>query len=231
MTSKISFKSIRRSTFHIPLFTIYCLSLLFLTGCAVLQPRTPVDLTQAPSSLPAPPQFRAVQSVVFSFYGRTMTGIGVLALDREKRSFELSCMTPMGTKLFDLRYENETPEVLFALPFFTEKEGFAEAVALDIARIFFDMTPPAISRAYRKGETLWIESDAGDHLTLEYTYIGNPLQLSEKRFLRNRKPEAQIDYRRFFEQDGFRCIGVASLKSEAYGYRLTVRTKELTIIK
>ena len=83
-----------------------------------------------------------------------MTGIGVLSLDREARSFELSCMTPMGTKLFDLRKADGKPEVLFALPFFTEKKGFAEAVALDIARIYFDSEPPQITRAWRKGDIL-----------------------------------------------------------------------------
>ena len=195
----------------------------------MLQPRVPVELTAVPQAeLPSPQKFQAVQSVVFSFYGRSMTGIGVLSLDRTTRSFELSCMTPMGTKLFDLRMLNGVPEVLFALPFFTEKEGFGETVARDIARIYFDSEPPQITRAYRKGKMLWIESELGEE-TLAYGYTGAPLVLNEKRVLRERALEAQIEYRQFFEQEGFRCIGEAKLKSKLYGYKLTVRTKELTI--
>jgi len=137
-------------------------------------------------------------------------------------------MTPMGTKLFDLRYANETPEVLFALPFFTEKGDFAEAVALDIARMYFNPEPPRISRAWRKGDTLTIESE-DEELRIEYDYHGTPPVLIEKRFHRDRALEAVITYSKFFEQDGFRCMGEASLKSKLYGYRLTVRTKELTL--
>lgn len=205
--------------------------LLCLTaGCALFEPSIPVELAEPPQERPVPPTFRAVQSVVFSFYGRNMTGIGVLSLDRNNRSFELSCMTPMGTKLFDLRMNQGEPEVLFALPFFTEKEGFAEAVALDIARIFFDMQPAVITRAFRKGESLQIESKT-ENGVIRYVYQGFPLQMNEKYFIRKRELEARIEYRSFFEQDGFRCVGEASLKSEAYGYRLTVRTKELTTEK
>jgi len=207
----------------------FSISLLFITGCAVFQPSVPVELIRTPQpSLPAPQRFRAVQSVVFSFYGRTMTGIGVLALDRETRSFELSCMTPMGTKLFDLRFENEIPDVLFALPFFTEQEGFAEAVAHDIARVYFNNVPPHVTHAFRKGDLLLIESEDGD-ATVEYRYAGEPPVLMEKRFFRDRALEAQIEYLKAFERDGFRCIGEASLKSRLYGYRLTIRTKELTL--
>lgn len=159
-----------------------------------------------------------------------MTGIGVLELDRSDRSFELSCMTPMGTKLFDLRYANETPEVLFALPFFTEKQGFAEAVALDIARVYFDPDPPHISRAFRKGDMLLIESEADD-LMVEYRYKGNPPVLAEKRFYRDRALEARIEYCEQVEQDGFLCVSEARLKSRLYRYQLTIRTKELTIVK
>ncbi len=219
---------ILRSTSHSLLSTI-CLSLL-LTGCAVFQPRVPLELTELPRpARPAPPAFRAVQSVVFSFYGRTMTGIGVLSLDREARTFELSCMTPMGTKLFDLRMADDQPDVLFALPFFTEKEGFAEAVARDIARVYFDPDPPQISRAFRKGETLVIESRTND-INVEYSYEGTPPELMGKRFIQGRALEAQIEYLQTFEQDGFRCIGEAKLKSKIFGYQLTIRTKELNII-
>jgi len=204
--------------------------LLLLGGCAMLTPEHPVELDRAPKpAMPAPQSFQAVQSVVFSFYGHSMTGIGMLSMDRGERSFELSCMTPMGTKLFDLQMKNDVPEVLFALPFFTEKEGFAEAVALDIARIYFDREPPQVTRAYRKGNRLWIESKSGLE-TLAYGYTGDPLVLIEKKVLQKRALKAQIEYRQFFEQEGVRCIAEATLKSE-YGYRLTVRTKELKIIE
>lgn len=195
----------------------------------MLAPRQMVDLERAPAAaLPAPVSFRAVQSVVFSFYGRSMTGIGVLSLNRANRSFDLSCMTPMGTKLFDLQMKDNVPTVPFALPFFAEKEGFAEAVARDIARIYFDSEPPRVTRAYLKGKTLWVESESADE-TLLYGFIGEPRVLHEKRVVRDGSVNARIEYLQFLTQDGCRCIGEAKLKSKLYGYQLTVRTKELTI--
>lgn len=210
------------------LFRAICMLLLFfLTGCAALQPRVPVDLVLAPQpEKPFAPNVRAVQSVVFSFCGHTMTGIGVLSLDRNARSFEISCMTPMGTKLFDLRYENNTPEVLFALPFFTEHEGFGEAVANDIARMYFDLTPPSVSEAYRKGDRLVIESHSCDR-SIDYRYEGEERTLSGKIFRRGRAKESQIIYREFLEENGFSYVAEAQLHSKKYRYKLTVRTKEL----
>jgi len=214
--------------FRFSLFTAPLLFLL-LSGCAVLQPRVALELDRAPEpALPAPQAFQAVQSVVFTFHGRSMTGIGMLSLDRAARSFKLSCMTPMGTKLFDLRMTDNKPEVLFALPFFTESEGFAEAVAHDIARVYFDPEPTQISRAWRKGTDLVIESTIDD-CAVEYRYCGNTSVFAEKRFFRKRALEARIEYLKTFDLEGFRCIREAKLKSRLYGYQLTIRTKELVI--
>jgi hypothetical protein len=203
------------------------LFLLSMTGCALFQPCVPVDPSQL--SLPeanVPTKVRAVQSVVFSFYGRTMTGIGAISLDRSTRSFDLSCMTPMGTKLFDLSMKNGNPEVLFALPFFAEKEGFGEAVAQDIARIYFDSEPANLSRAYSKGDLLWVESDQ-DYAMFAYGYAGDPLILTRKNVFEERALVAQIEYLNFLDQDGVRYLEKARLKSKLYGYELTIRTKEI----
>ena len=220
-----------RIRFNRPTLTVLfpLVLVVFLAGCTMLVPRYLVDVKEIPvPPLPAPQSFEAVQSVVFSFHGRDMTGIGVLSMDRATRSFELSCMTPMGSKLFDLRMVNGTPEVLFALPFFAEKEGFGEAVALDISRIYFDQEPPHVEKVFRKGDALLFEIDLGK-TAQEYQYEGDPLVLKKKRFCGGHGIEVQIEYVDFMEQEGFRCIREAKLKSRKYGYQLTVRTKELTI--
>ena len=220
-----------KSVFHLLVLTISGGCLLFLTGCAMFAPRYPVTLTEVPEpALPAPQIFQAVQSVVFSFHGRDMTGIGALSIDREARSFELSCMTPMGTKLFDLQMKDGQPEVLFALPFFEEKEGFAEAVALDISRIYFDQVPPQYDEAYRKGDALLI--DVYPNKTgIEYRYTGSPPYLNGKQYCGLKGWEVRLEYTRRIEQDGFNCIGDIHLKNRKYGYQLMIRTKELTIKK
>ena len=64
---------------------------------------------------------------------------------------------------------------------------------------------------------------------ITFGYTGEPPVLKQKRVVRGRALEARIEYRSFFEQDGFRCIGEAMLKSELYGYSLTIRTKELNL--
>ena len=205
------------------------MSLFCLTGCTILQPRYPVKIDSIPQpELPAPQSFTAVQSVVFTFHGRSMTGIGTLSLDRATRSFELSCMTPVGMKLFDLRVRNNQPEILFALPFFEEKEGFAEAVALDISRIYFDNKPPNKDDVFQKGDLLLFDIDLGDR-AMEYTYTGEPPQLITKQYCGLKGVETKIHYIRYADQDGFRYIDEAHLESKLYGYQLTVRTKKLTI--
>jgi len=204
-------------------------SLLISTGCMVFQPRYPVNVASIPQpTLPAPQSFQAVQHVIFTLSDRSLTGRGTLSLDRATRSFEFSCVTPDGVKIFDLKMVNDTPEVLFSSSFPEQKEGFAEAVAVDISRIYFDNQPANKDDVFRKGEFLLFDIDLGDR-AMEYSYTGEPPQLVIKQYCGPRGVEARVDYTDSIDQNSFRYIGEAKLRNKLYDYELTIQTKELTI--
>lgn len=205
-----------------------CVCLVLAGGCATCPKGKPVPVQDIPAwELHEASAFSAVQSVVFQLYGRKMTGLGVLALDRESRSFKLSCMSPMGTKLFDLQMQNGTPEVLFALPFFTEKEGFAEAVAMDIARVYFIPEEETRIGVFQARKGLVFEYRQGNENTqvLRHPQSGHML---EKKMMKECETEAEIMYRDYSASGRFTYAQTIQLKNRTYGYLLTLKTKEYT---
>ena len=205
------------------------LTILFLTGCTVFQPRYPVKIDRIPEpTLPAPQSFQAVQNVLFSFKDRTMAGTGTLVLDRSTRSLELSCMMPEGQEFLHLRVKDGEPEIIFALPLFKEEEGLVEALAIDVYRIYSNNQPMNKDDVSKKGDLLLFDIDLGDR-AMEYAYMGEPPVLVSKRYCGLRGVEAKIDYSDYIDQGDFGCIGTASLKNRLYDYQLVIQTKEITI--
>jgi len=200
-----------------------------LVGCTVFQPRYPVKIDHIPEpALPTPQSFRAEQEILFSFDDRTMAGTGTLSLDRATRSLELSCVTPEGKEFLHLRVKDEEPEILFAVPFFKETAGLADAIAIDVFRIYFNNQPMNMDDVSRKGDTLLFDIDLVDR-AMEYAYMGEPPVLASKRYCGLRGVEAKIDYSDYIDQEGFGCIGTATLKNRLCGYQLVIRTKKITI--
>lgn len=212
------------------MFKIFVLYIfLLLAGCTVFQPRYPVKVDRIPEPvLPRPQSFQAIQDVQFSYNNQNIAGRGTLSLDRPNRSLEFTCVTPDGKELLHVRVEDNEPEILFACSAFKEPEGLANAVAIDLFRIYFNNQPENKDDVSRKGDFLLFDLDLGDR-AMEYAYISEPPVLVSKRYCGLRGVEDKIDYSDPIEQDGFGCIGKATVKNKLHGYQLLIQTKKITI--
>jgi len=214
---------------------VSCLSLLFLTGCASIPfkdvPRTAPGTNSALTVRAAfartqDSNYEALQSVVFQLFGRKMTGLGYFSVDTDTSAFALSCMTPMGMKLFDIQGQGDTVEAVFALPQFGKKENLARAVGLDLKRTYFDILPPEKAEIrWKKDRLVFIEHQTDGRT--EYDFGGPDQLLLEKRVYAGRKMVCRIRYYEYEPQNGFLYPHGIILENRNYHYRLILRLKSV----
>lgn len=209
---------------------------LFFTGCATvpfeaepegdfqgLEPAVVVEEFDASVGQ----QFELLQSVVFSFFGKGLTGLGYLSVDPQADSYALSCMTPSGITLFSIQGTGGDVEAQFGVPGF-EKHGdqIAQSLGRDLRRIYLDWVPPEdASPKQKKTRLVFRKKTEGE--TVEYIFSGPRKFLTEKRFSKGWKTRCTV---RYFEYETFNGklypTGIV-LHNKQFHYRMILRLKEV----
>lgn len=209
---------------------------LLLAGCATVpfdtEPKADFRQVEPAAMLAAfelgvVQDFEAVESVVFEFFGKELTGLGCISIHPEEEAYALTCMNPAGIKLFEFRGVGTKVETLFMPPQLEKVKGrFAESVAQDIRRIYLGWTPSEDAELKRKKNRL-LFTDRIDGIKEEYTYAGPRRVLVRKRFSKGWKTQCLIHY---FEYENvgekFYPCGIV-LHNRKYHYRLILRMKQL----
>ena len=172
-------------------------------------------------------QFELLESVVFKFFGKEITGLGALAIDPSIPSYALTCMTPTGITVFGVRGTGDEVEALFVPPPMEKhREHFAEAVGRDLRRIYFGWTPPADADVkHKKHRMVFTEKRDGE--TVEYTFSGPRKRLTEKRFSKGWKTRCTVRYFEYEEVDGKLYPQGIILHNKQFHYRMILRVKEV----
>jgi len=82
-----------------------------------------------PSDVPArffskmAPQFEALYSLVFHYRWMEFTAVGMASVDTKTRSLAVTCMTPLGVKMFDVICKDGVLEKAFVLPALGETQS------------------------------------------------------------------------------------------------------------
>ncbi len=206
-----------------------------MAGCASLpfpEPEAFVSDGVALAEVPArfavrlAPQFEQVNAVVFRFRLRELTALGMASVDLPSRSFAVTCMTPLGVKLFDVVCAGGRAEGRFVHPELAERGGdLAQAAGTDLTHAYLDWhPPPGAPYVAEHGRLIFTAADATGKT--EYRYAGSDGRLTEKiRFERGRRIW-EVNYRAYAsEPDGLVPTGLVIMNRQ-YGYRLTVTTRE-----
>lgn len=207
-----------------------------LTGCvtapfpkpAPFTPPAGVALADVPSRFASrlAPRFEQVNAIVFSYKLHELTALGVASVDLKTRSFTVSCMTPLGVKLFDVVCAQGQVEGRYVHPEFAKRGGdLAQAAGTDLTRAYFDLLPPESAPCtFTGGRLVFAAADAAG-LT-EYRYAGSDGHLAEKvRFEKGRRLWT-VEYREYARSaDGVVPTGLVIVNRQ-YGYRLVVATRE-----
>ncbi len=105
--------------------------------------------------------------------------LGALQVDRSKGTFELVALTHMGVKLFELSGDRDGMTIRFAIQPLLKRRDLLLAMATDIRRMFFDLTPPSDARV-DIGSTKVRFSQDGSQGKLVYEFGGDPAVLLAK---------------------------------------------------
>lgn len=209
---------------------------LLLAGCATVpfesEPRgtfqglepaaVTADFAQATGH-----RFELLESVVFSFFGNDFTGLGYLSINPNDQSYALSCMTPAGIKLFDLKGTGDHAEALFVPPPVEKhREQFAAAVGQDLRRIYFNCVPSSGAKVSQKNDRM-IFTQKNESETVQYTFSGARRLLTEKRFSKGWRTRSLIRYFDYKEFDGKLYPTGIILYNKAFHYRMVLRVKEV----
>jgi hypothetical protein len=214
-----------------------CMTVFLLSGCAVVpfsepartsleqkDPRALVEQFQA--SLPG--SFQLLNSVVFEYNWRTFSGIGSVQIRRPDRTFRAAGMSPLGVKLFELSGDQNSITKHYAIAAFDEYGDVATAVGNDIRRIYFDLVPSADARIWRGKYTVRFRQSSGPGM-LEHVFGGEGGDLLEKNYYADDGIVWRASYYEYRDQGGKRWPQGIVFINYQYGYRLTIRQKELSI--
>ena len=209
--------------------------LLHLTGCAGIPfqkaERVPIGKIEPGEvkeqfALMLPEKLRIINSMVFEYKGEAVSFIGYSDVDTLNKTFTVVGLNQVGIKLFELTGNNDKTELRFAVEEFTKRGNFAEAVAGDIKKIYFDRLPGAGAKASReKYETVFARNEDG--ATIEHVFAGAGNLLVEKRCTVDNIAVWNVYYYEYhIENDKLYPAGII-LENHKYDYRLILRLKEI----
>lgn len=216
-------------------FVIPVIILLHLTGCAGIPfqkaERVPIGKIEPGEvkeqfALRLPEKFRIINSMVFEYKGGTLSFIGYSDIDTLEKTFTVVGLTQFGIKLLELTGNNDKTELKFAIEEFTKRENFAETVAGDIKKIYFDRLPGAGAKASReKYETVFARDENG--ATIEHVFAGAGNLLVEKRCTVDNIAVWSVNYYEYRIENGKLYPAGIILENHKYDYRLILRLKEI----
>ena len=178
------------------------------------------------SRLPA--QFSLLNTIEFQYgWFSRMSAMGALEMDSTGDRFTVACFTPIGMKLFEVRYAGGKLEPNYVFKQLAEQGDVARAVGEDIKKIYFDMLP-APDAVARKGKySIVFEKKHGEGV-LKHVFSGLGANLVEKSYYgRNGRLLWKVSYYEYQTVNGKVFPGGIVLENPQYGYTLTVRLKKV----
>ncbi len=214
--------------------------LIILTGCSATIPKhhlpelNDLDPASAYSQINMynnkvleKPQI--ISSITFGFSGRSMTALGLTALDEKTNSFSVAALDPMGLTLFKLRREKGELVSKYVLPQFGPQnmDKMAQMINRDIALVYFGR------KINVDKKSLWLEKHGvrffkqeGD-VDYEYLFGGNPLKLTKKTLLKNQRQVWSVDYYDYKKVNDKEIPFKIFFKNYKHGYTIEIETKDI----
>ncbi len=216
-------------------FVIPVIIFLHLTGCAGIPfqkaGRVPIGKIEPSEikeqfALMLPEKFRIINSMVFEYKGEAVSFIGYSDVDALEKIFTVVGLNQVGIKLFELTGNNDKTELKFAIEEFTKRGNFADAVADDIKKIYFNRLPGAGAKASReKYEIVFARNENG--ATIEHVFAGAGNLLVEKRCTVDNIALWNVYYYEYRIENGKLYPAGIILENYKYDYRLILRLKEI----
>lgn len=218
-----------------PLPVILPLLLLLVASCSklpfqrtYLTPLDEVDPDMAVKRFSAaiPESFQLLNTIVFDYHGRQLSGIGYIGVQQKEQAFTVVCMNQVGIKLFEITGAGNDINANFVIDEFKKKGNFAAAVGNDIKHIYFDLIPSPQAEMQKKRYDISFRQPSGRGI-LEFVFAGKMCALTSKTYYEDGSPVYRISYYEYRYDNGKLYPGGIVLENFKYGYSLIARLKEI----
>ena len=187
----------------------------------------PTDVRQQfAGSLPS--EFKLVTTIEFMYKGHSIpSAIGYIDADIKNKSFTVVGINPIGgCTLFELSMEKDRVDCRFAIEEFTRYGDFANAVADNIKKAYFDCIPAADANVVKKKQTIIFKQQEVSG-TMEYTFAGVDKVLIEKNYYENSRKVWSVFYYEYQKLNEKLYPAGIIIKHYQYKYNLVVRLLEI----
>jgi len=218
-----------------PRFILLALIVLSVYGCSTLPfqrisrislDQVNVELTRKEFAASLPDRFQVMNTIVFQYKWRSFSALGYIDVNRELKTFAVSCLNPVGVKLFELTADKDSVKTNFVLKELLRRGDLPRVVGADIRRIYFDNVPSATAKAQKDRYRVVFSEPSGSGV-IKYIFAGAGPRLIEKRYYEKNRLFWSVFYYEYIERQGkFYPAGII-LKNYRFGYNLIVRLKEV----
>lgn len=177
-------------------------------------------------ALALPLEFALINTIIFKYRSRAMSAIGYTAANIGEDIFSVVCLNPVGIKLFELNGDSKSVDCKFAIKELAEKSNFADTIAKDIRKIYFDRVP-APGAEIRKKKHRIIFREPKDEGIMEYVFSGAENFLVQKQYYCRKRRIWSVFYYDYCRKGGKLYPFKIILKHYQYRYQLVVYLKEI----
>ncbi|MFH0917696.1 MAG: DUF3261 domain-containing protein [Candidatus Omnitrophota bacterium] len=171
-------------------------------------------------------KLEVINSIVFQYKWHSFSALGYTQLDLENNTFQVSCLNPMGVKLFELTGNRQEVKPTLVLKELLQRGDLPRAVGEDIRRIYFDMLPNREAKV-RKEKYKIIFSQPSGAGQLNYVFAASQHWLIEKNYSEKNRKLWSVFYYNYLLDQGKLYPKEVILKHHRFGYNLIIRLKEV----
>ncbi len=216
-------------------FILLALIILSSAGCSTVPfqmtshiPLDSVDpeLARKEFASSLPDRFQVINTIVFQYKWHSFSALGYIDVNRELKTFAVSCLNPVGIKLFELSADKDSVRTNFVLKELLRRGDLPRVVGEDIRRIYFDNVPSQEAKAQKDRYRVIFSEPSGSEV-IKYIFAGRGPKLIEKRYYEKKRRVFSVFYYEYREVRGkFYPAGII-LRNYRFGYNLIVRLKEV----
>jgi hypothetical protein len=171
-------------------------------------------------------KLEVINSIVFEYKWQSFSALGLTQLDLENNTFAVSCMNPVGIKLFELTGNRDQVKATYVLKELLQRGDLPRAVGEDIRRIYFDLLP-APKAKFEKEKYRVIFSQPSKAGLMQYVFAGSQHWLIEKHYFEKNRKLWSVFYYNYLLHKGKLYPAELILKHYCFGYNLIIRLKEV----
>lgn len=171
-------------------------------------------------------KLEVINSIVFEYKWHSFSALGYTQLDLENNTFQVSCMNPVGIKLFELTGNRKEVRSSFVLNELLQRGDLPQAVGEDIRRIYFDLVPLAQAKIKKEKYRIIFSQPSGAG-QMEYIFAGRNHWLIEKHYSEKNRKLWSVFYYDYLMDKGKLYPSALILKHHRFGYNLIIRLKEV----